>query len=220
MDIPNDFHINHAIANMHVWLLYNRLRDFAENKFAFTLREDLLEAYNKMTKDEMENVDVLRKMKKIEDIDNYMFAIRRNFDFHFLINSKSAENPYYKIDSLVWSSIFHEKVPRYSDQVYKMSEYIIQHYEYLKSLSFTDIEKSKFDFCAYRVPFNYSNKVVKVNAPLSEEEFERELESPYKVKKYHFSFRRPEELTEDALQKTYVNLCTNAFFFNKEKTVR
>ena len=35
MDIPNDFHINHSIANMHLWLLYQRLRDFSENKFAF-----------------------------------------------------------------------------------------------------------------------------------------------------------------------------------------
>jgi len=29
MDIPNDFHINHSIANMHIWLLYTRLRDFS-----------------------------------------------------------------------------------------------------------------------------------------------------------------------------------------------
>jgi len=35
MDVPSDFHINHSIANMHVWLLYARLRDFAENKYAF-----------------------------------------------------------------------------------------------------------------------------------------------------------------------------------------
>jgi len=78
-----------------------------------------------MTATEMENVDVLRKAKKIEDIDNYMYAIRRNFDYHFFINSKSVENPYYKIDALVWSSIFHEKVPRYSDTVFKLSEYFI-----------------------------------------------------------------------------------------------
>lgn len=115
MDIPNDFHINHSIANMHLWLLYQRLRDFSENKFAFTLREDLIDAFNKMTNEEMDNVDVLRKAKKIEDIDNYMFAIRRNFDFHFFINGKSVDDPYYKIDGLVWSCIFHEKVPRYSD---------------------------------------------------------------------------------------------------------
>ena len=29
MDSPNDFHINNSIANMHIWLLYTRLRDFA-----------------------------------------------------------------------------------------------------------------------------------------------------------------------------------------------
>ena len=125
MDIPNDFHINHSIANMHIWLIYQRLRDFSENKFACNLREDLIEVFNNMTNREMENVEVLRKAKKIEDIDNYMFAIRRNLDFHFFINGKSSENPYYKLDALVWSSIFHEKVPRYSEQVYRMSEYMV-----------------------------------------------------------------------------------------------
>lgn len=168
----------------------------------------------------MDDVDVLRKAKKIEDIDNYMYAIRRNFDFHFFINGKSADNPYYKLDALVWSCIFHEKVPRYSEQVYRMSEYFIQHYKYLKSVSFTDIEKACIEWSAYRVPFNYQNKVVRINPPLSEEEFEKEHDSPYKVKKYHYSFRREQELTEENLIKTYVNLCTNAFYHNKEKTVR
>jgi len=37
------------------------------------LREELIEAFNKMTNSEMDNVDVLRKAKKIEDIDNYMY---------------------------------------------------------------------------------------------------------------------------------------------------
>jgi hypothetical protein len=63
-----------------------------------------------------------------------MFAVRRNLDFHFFINAKSVDNPYYKLDALVWSSIFHEKVPRYSDKVYKMVEYLMQHYQYLKTL--------------------------------------------------------------------------------------
>jgi len=124
-----------------------------------------------MTNEEMEDVDVLRKQKKIDDIDNYMFAIRRNFDFHFFINGKSTENPYYKIDALVWSSIFHEKVPRYSEQVYKMSEYLIQHFEYLKSIKFTDIERGEVDWSSYRVPFNYQQKIQRVNPPLSEDDF-------------------------------------------------
>ena len=101
-----------------------------------------------------------------------------------------------------------------------MSEYFVAHYHYLKSIPFTQIEKGMVDWAAYRVPFYYQNKVVKMNPPLSEEEFEREHESPYKVKKYHYSFRREEELTEENLKKTFVNLCTNAFFHNKEKTVR
>ena len=62
--------------------------------------------------------------------------------------------------------------------------------------------------------------MVKVNPPLTEEEFEREHDSPFKVKKYHYSFRGPDELSEENLQKTFVNLCTHAFFNNKEKTVR
>lgn len=168
----------------------------------------------------MMDVDVLRKQKKIDDIENYLFAIRRNFDFHFFINAKSVDNPYYKLDALVWSCIYHEKVPRYSDKIYKMSEYFMQHYLYLKTLSFEDIEQASIDWCAYRMPFNFKNKLIKVNPPLSEEEFEKEYESPYKIKRYHYNFRTDEELTEENLRKTFINLCTTAFFHNKEKTLR
>ncbi len=62
--------------------------------------------------------------------------------------------------------------------------------------------------------------MVKINPPLSEEEFEREFNSPYKVKKFHYNFRQEDELNEANLQKTFVNLCTTAFFHNKEKTIR
>lgn len=172
-----------------------------------------------MTRKEMDNVDVLRKAKKIEDIENYMFAIRRNLDFHFIINSKSVDNPYYKLDALVWSSIFHEKVPRYSPQVYKMSEYIVQHFNYLKSLKYTDIESGMIDWNANRIPFNFMDKVIKINPPLTREEFEREQDSPFKVKKYHYNYRRPEEITDECLQKTFANLVTVAHFHNKEKSV-
>lgn len=56
------------------------------------------------------------------------------------------------------------------------------------------------DWCAYRVPYNYRNKLIKVNPPLSEEEFEKEYHSPYKIKKYHFNFRHDDELTEEQLK--------------------
>lgn len=85
------------------------------------MREELVDAFNNMINEEMEDVQVLRKMKKIEDIDNYLFAIRRNLDFHFYINGATTKQPEYKLDALVWTCIFHEKVPRYSPQVYIMS---------------------------------------------------------------------------------------------------
>ena len=55
---------------------------------------------------------------------------------------------------------------------------------------------------------------------LSEAEFEKEYNSPYKVKKYHYNFRDESELSEDNLRRTFVNLCASAFFHNKEKTIR
>ena len=106
---------------MHIWLLYQRLRDFGENKFAFQLREELILGFNKFITAEMEDVQVLRRFKKVEDIENYLFSIRRNLDFHFYINGQTTLQNEYKLDALVWTCIFHEKVPRYSDQVYKMS---------------------------------------------------------------------------------------------------
>ena len=68
-----------------------------------------------MITQEMENVDVPRKFKKIEDINNYLDAIRRNLDFHFFINGASTERPEHKLDALVWTCIYHEKVPCYSE---------------------------------------------------------------------------------------------------------
>jgi hypothetical protein len=43
------------------------------------------------------------------------------------------------------------------------------------------------------------------------EEFEKEMSSPYKTKKYHYNYRNAEELTEENLRKTFVNMCTTAY---------
>ena len=198
---------------MHIWLLYQRLRDFSENKFAFQLREELIETFNKFINSEMEDVQVLRKFKKIEEIDNYLFAIRRNLDFHFFINGATSAQPEYKLDALVWTCIFHEKVPRYSEKVYKMCQYLIQHYYYLKTVDFHTIEKCMVDWSVHRIPVNSRETFTRIaaNRPLSIEEFEKEKSSPYKTKKYHYNYRQPEELTEENLQQTFVNMCTTAY---------
>ena len=165
---------------------------------------------------------MLRKHRKIEELDNYLFAIRKNLDYHFFIHGISSQTPEYKLDALVWSCIFHEKVPRYSNQVYKASQYLLQNFRYMQTLSFTDIEKADFEFSTLRIPMgNIRQEFTKLaaNKPLSPEEFEKEQDSPYTVKKYHYSHKHPEELTEDYLRKTFVNMATRAFFERQDKTV-
>ena len=76
LDLQEDFHIHNSIANLHLWLIYQRLRDFSQNKFADQLKDELIEGFNTMINSEMESVQVLRKHKKIEELDNYLFAIR------------------------------------------------------------------------------------------------------------------------------------------------
>lgn len=46
-------------------------------------------------------------------------------------------NNYHKIDALVWSIVFFEKVHRYSNQVYLMAEYLKSNYDYLNSVNMT-----------------------------------------------------------------------------------
>lgn len=171
---------------------------------------------------EMEDVDVLRRHKKVEELDNYLFAIRNNLDFHFFINGASVDDPAYKLDALVWTCIFHEKVPRYSEKVYKISQYLLQHYYYLKTLSFSDIEKGLVEWKASRIPYNARERFTRIpaNRPLSEEEFAKEYESPYKTKKYHYNYRFEGELTEDMMQKTFINMHTKNLYQSKDKTVR
>lgn len=222
LELQDDFHIHNSVANMHLWLLMQRLRDFPENLFAKQLSDELLKGFNQLITSEMDDVQVLRRHKKIEELDNYMYAIRRNLDFHFFVNGITSTVPEYKLDALVWSCIFHEKVPRYSDQVYKMASYLLEHYKYLKTLSYTDLEVAIVDWGAHRIPYNVRERFTRIaaNKPLSLEEFEAEYDSPYKVKKYHYNYRHPEELDQKNLVATFVNMSTAAYFEGKDKTVR
>lgn len=220
--MADDFHIHNSVANMHIWLLYQRLRDFSHNKFAHLLREELIDGFNDMIKTEMDTVDVLRRFKKVEQIDNYLYAIRNNLDFHFHINGSTSELPEFKLDALVWTCVFHEKVPRYSDKVYRMASYLLEHFKYLKTLDYVEIEKCMVDWSVNRVPFNPRERFTRISAnqPLSIEEFEKEYESPYETKKYHYNYRHERELADENLKKTYINMTTKAHFDNQDKTVR
>lgn len=50
------------------------------------------------------------------------------FTYHFNMAGFSRDNLYKGIDALVWSNVFMQKVERYSDIVYRFSEYFVKNY--------------------------------------------------------------------------------------------
>ena len=69
--------------------------------------------------------------------------------------------------------------------------YLLNNYHYMKTLSFTDIEKGDWSFSTSRIPYNCREAFTRLsaNTPLSPEEFQKEADSPYAVKQYHYNFR-------------------------------
>ena len=57
------------------------------------------------------------------------------------------------------------------------------------------------DWSVNRVPVNPRETFTRVaaNQPLSEEEFMKERQSPYKTKKYHYNYRHSAELSDENL---------------------
>lgn len=91
-----------------------------------------------------------------------------------------------------FSTVFFEKVPRYSEIVYLVSEYIIKHYEYLATLDFKPFFDGVIDWDVYRIPVNYKDKVQEINPPLTAEELEAEVNSDKKIKKHYYTYDDPD----------------------------
>lgn len=65
---------------------------------------------------------------------------REEFMFHFYGDSLSADNPYYKMDALIWKNLFRRKPEdRYLDEVYHFGHYFVRMFHYVNTLSFEDI---------------------------------------------------------------------------------
>jgi hypothetical protein len=92
----------------------------------------------------------------------------------------------------------------------------------MKTLSYSDIEKGNIEFTTSRIPFNLRERYYRfsANKPLSPEEFEKEFDSPYKIKKYHYNYRHPEEISERNLKQTFLNMYAHDDLIKMEKTVR
>ena len=73
--------------------------------------------------------------------------VSRNYlNHHFNVNANTIKNNYYKLDALVWSIVFFEKVPRYSEEVYLMAEYVKSNYDYIQTLPFKKFEDADIQF--------------------------------------------------------------------------
>lgn len=95
---------------------------------------------------------------------------REEFMFHFYGDSLSADNPYYKMDALVWKNLFRRKPEdRYLDEVYKFGHYFVKMFEYVNTLSFEDIAHGlAINWNAGALYGNYKDYMTSLVPPLSE----------------------------------------------------
>jgi len=68
-----------------------------------------------MMEKEVSKIHLRKKNEFVKDVDNYMRISTSYLEYHFNRNPKTIANNYYKLDALVWSIIFFEKLPRYSE---------------------------------------------------------------------------------------------------------
>jgi hypothetical protein len=204
-DCELNFYISHSIVSMHIWLICQRLQHFKRSKPAYDLLHEILNTYKKICKDEFENVDTLRRLSKFSTIEELYEDQKNMFNWHFYIYNPTVENLYLKIDSLVWSYIYREKIDRYDDRVFKLSHYFIYHFEKFKNYTFEDFETMNFKFDLLpSIPYNYRDKILCYNQVLDNENMFLEKFSKYQYKNYSYNYKTLPERNEEHLIKTYI----------------
>lgn len=190
MRIPLDFQVEMSVVHFHAWLLIDRLKqerttscDYLAKRTEFVLDNLLLEKIGKLS---------IKKKNDYQRNLTQMLRLGLNIlDYHFNKSPLSKDNPAVKIDGLVWSIIYQEKIQRYSDEVYLFGEYAIKTYEMLKNTPIEKIKDCLLDFDAYAGDYDYREKLQAINPPLSEDEYQRELESDKATKKYYYTYDLP-----------------------------
>jgi hypothetical protein len=204
-DCELDFYISHSFASMHIWLLCQRLQHFKRNKAAHELIHDILKSYKEICKSEFENVDTIRRLSKFTSIEELFDDQRNMLNWHFYIYNPSVENNFFKIDALVWSYIYRERIDRYDDRVYKLSHYLIHHFEKLKQYTFEEIESCDIRWDVYSsIPYNYKDKIDRFNTQISSDEIFIEKYSDFQYKLYSYNYKTPYERNEEQLIKTFM----------------
>ena len=194
-----------------MWILCQRLKNFSKSQYAMDLLHKTLKLASKINKSHIDNADVIRKLKKFKTIESLFTDQKNYFHYHFNTYNLTKENPFYKIDALVWEYVFRKKVPRYNDLVYKMSYYIIYHVNQFKEYQFEDFKNLRANFSLYCIPPNYKEIVLKHNQHLllSEKELNNETYSNYLLKKHTYSYYSVQERDTNQLKRTFIRFSHN-----------
>lgn len=219
-DCELDFYISNAILSMHLWLICQRLNDFKRSKIASDLITEILKITKSDANKEFQQVDTLRKISKFRNIEELYEEQKVNLHWHFKIYNSTADNHFYKIDGLVWSQIFREKIPRYDDRVYKMSHYLIHHFNQFKNLSLENFENFEYTFDLNCIPVNYKDKILNFNEKLDDETFMKEKFSNFQVKKYSYDYKTLKERDSKELMKTFFTQTFYNTFDKKNYSLR
>lgn len=186
MKVPADFHIEHSLVNIQTWMMIDRLRKIgtAESKFTGKFMELMIK---KWMEQEVSRIHLRKKNEFVRDIESYMRVSNGYLDYHFNRNPATVKNNYYKLDALVWSIVYFEKVPRYSDEVFKMADYLKATYDYIQTLPFQKFEDCDVQFDVLKVALDYRHNLLQANPPMGEKDFLEELYSDNKKKRYYYS---------------------------------
>jgi hypothetical protein len=190
---------------MHIWLICQRLQHFKRSKEAFELIHEILRSYKEICKSEFENVDTIRRISKFTSIEELYDDQKNMLNWHFYIYNPTVENNFFKIDALAWSFIYREKIDRYDDRVYKLSHYLIHHFEKLKQYNLNDLITCSIQWDLYSsLPYNYKEKLERYNPKIDSETMFLERYSEYQYKLYSYFYKTPMEREEEQMYKTYI----------------
>lgn len=189
LDVPPDFHIETSLKNLHLWLVLNRLRDFSDSSTASTLEIYLNRVFKEYVEKSINQIHIHRKSNFIADTNYFLETTRKVLSFHFRENKDTVNSPMHKIDALVWTNIFYEKVDRYDRRVYIIASYLLENYRYMKTRSLEDIKNCNVQWNAFAMPVDYREQIELANPPLSPEEYRAERDKPdNQEKRYRYDY--------------------------------
>lgn len=187
LSVPPDFNIESSFKNMHLWLIMSRLNDFGDSSMAKTLNIYFGRNFKEYVEKSINQIHIHRKSNFIADTNYFLETTRKVLNFHFKENKDTLYNPISKIDALVWTNIFYEKIDRYDQRVFMVASYLLENYRYMKTRSLEDIENFNIQWNCFSLPVDYREVIEAINPPLSPEEYRIERKkADNQEKKYRY----------------------------------